>query len=245
VLLNSQQHSTLLSGDVEVDSGRDVLNGGAVVIDADGNIISKGNRNDRSVSSSFLPKYYVNDDILLRFEFGITNLNLVAHSEIKDVINNARHTYDAESTNKIYRYALGFQWIFVRKKRIESYCGMTTSYINYKSLNHHYHTERINLATNTLQASNDVTDITPGGYATGAGAFAGFNIYLFKRISLGAELSSSALYYKLGGKATQIYTEFNVSGPNPAVTYNSTYPNSYKGFKISKTTSSFNISVWF
>ena len=222
-----------------------MTNGGEVIIDADGNIIAKGDRNDHSISYSIVPKYYINDDILLRFEFGITNLNLKAYYEVEAPLPvNGRYTYRTEVANKIYRYAPGFQWFFLKEKKIESYCGMTASYINYKSLNHHYYSEDINLASNTLRSSNDVTRITPGGFATGVGAFAGFNIYLLKRVSLGAELSSSALYYKLGGEATQTLTEFNVLGPNPAVTYSTTYPNSYKGFKISKITSSFNISLW-
>jgi hypothetical protein len=182
----------------------------------------------------------------LRFEFGITNLNLKASNIVEAPLPvDGRYTYSTEVENKIYRYVPGFQWYFLKEKKVESYCGMTISFIDYKSLNHHYHSENINLATNTLRSSNEITDITPGGFAIGVGAFAGFNIYLFKRISLGAELSSSALYYKLGGEATKIDTQFNVSGPNPAVTYYTPYANSYKGFKISKITSSFNITIWF
>lgn len=219
---------------------------GEVIIDADGNITTKGKRKDHSISYSIVPKYYIKDDILLRFEFGITNLNLKAYYEyLAPPPVNGFYTYSTEVENKIYRYAPGFQWFFLKEKRIESYCGMTVSYIDYKSLNYYYYSEDINVAANTLRSYNDITESTPGGFATGVGAFAGFNIYLMKNISLGAELSSSAMYYKLGGETTHILTEFNVSGPDPAVTYNLSYPNSYEGFKISKITASFNISVRF
>jgi hypothetical protein len=221
-----------------------VANSGEMIIDGDGNIVLKGDRTDHSISYSVLPKYYINDDVLLRFEFGITNLNLKADFEVEDVATSYHETDEDEVTTKIYRYAPGFQWFFFKEKKIESYCGMTASYIYYQSSNYHYYHERRNLTTGALLASNDVTKITPGGFATGAGAFAGFNIYLLKRISLGAELSSSALYYKLGGEVMQTYKDFNIGGPNPTVTYYSTYPNAYKGFKISKITSSFNISFW-
>jgi hypothetical protein len=222
-----------------------MANGGEVIIDADGNIIAKGDRYDHSISYSIVPKYYINADVLLRFEFGITSLNLKAHYEAIDVAGSLRGTHDDEITSKIYHYAPGFQWFFFKEKKIESYCGMTASYISYKPLNYHYYAADINLPSNTLHSWNDVTMITPGGFSIGAGAFAGFNIYLLKRISLGIELSSSASYYKFGGEATQAYTSFNIGGPNPAVTYYSTYSNSYKGFKISKITSSYNISFWF
>jgi hypothetical protein len=221
-----------------------VVGAGEIIVDADGNIVLKGDRNDHSISLSAVPKYYINKDVLLRFEFGITNLNLRSHYEVNDVTNSYHETDDDAVSTKIYHYAPGVQWIFMRKKVIESYCGMAASYINYKSLNYHSYHERTDFATGALQGSSDVTMITPAGFAAGAGAFAGFNIYLLKSISIGAELSSSALYYKLGGEVTLTTTEFNIVGPNPAVTYHSTYPNSYKGFKISKITSAFNISIW-
>ncbi len=130
---------------------------------------------------------------------------------------------------------------FYEGKKIESYCGLIGTYVNYKSFHRHWYAE---YKDQTANYWGDVIEMTPGGFATGMGAFAGFNIYLYKRVAFGAELSSSALYYKLGGVATMEDTQFNISGPNPAITYYTTYSNSYKGFKISKIISSFNISFW-
>jgi hypothetical protein len=131
----------------------------------------------------------------------------------------------------------------MKTKKLESYCGMTASYINYQSVHHNYYSEGRDLVTDTIQSWLNQKGTTPGGFAIGIGALAGFNIYLYKRISLGAELSSSALYYKLGGEATLEDTEGHP--PNPVLKGTSSYANSYKGFKISKIISSFNISVWF
>lgn len=215
---------------------------GIVVVDADGNILTGGNRVDKSYSYSIIPKYHINNGIALRFEFGVTNLNLSSSSDSKYYSTHAISNTEVKS--KIFRYTPGFQWTFMKTKRLESYCGMTVSYINYQKLNINAYYEHRNLPTDTITDWEKSMATTPGGFAVGFGAFAGFNIYLHKHISLGAELSSSALYYKLAGTTTE-----ESSGqvpPNPlSPTVTSTYSNSYKGFKISKIISSFNISFWF
>jgi len=214
---------------------------GPIAVDADGNIIALGNKIDNSFSWSIVPKYYINDDILLRFEFGVTNLKLKANYDEKGFLTHDLSTKEINTT--IFRYTPGFQWFFLRKKKIESYGGMTVSYINYKDLNINVYQESREIVTDTIQSWLEKKETTPGGTAIGIGGLAGFNIYLHKRISLGAELSSSALYYKLGGVTTGENSE--QVPPNPSYLYSNTFTNSYKGFKISKIISSFNISVWF
>lgn len=220
---------------------------GAVLVDADGNIISRGNRIDNSFSWSIIPKYYIKEDILLRFDFGVTNLKLKADFDF-DVIGNTNgnpsHAIShKEISTQIFRYTPGFQWFFLQEKKINSYCGMTVSYLNYKEVNVKIHQEIRYGITDTLSNWNNAEEITPGGFAVGIGACAGFNIFLYKHISLGAELSSYALYYKLGGEGTLDGTAQHL--PAPVDTSNGVFTNSYKGFKISKIISSYNISFWF
>ena len=214
---------------------------GGILVDADGNIITAGSRVDKSYSYSIIPKYRINNDILLRFEFGITNLDLEANVDAKGGLDH--DISNTEISSRIYRYTPGFQWTFMKTKRIESYCGMTATYINYKAVNNNGYGERRDLATDTIQYQGSSKIWTPGGFALGIGALAGFNIYLHRQISVGAEFSSSASYYKLGGATTG---EDIQTFPKPITTTSiGTYTNSYKGFKISKIISSFNISVWF
>jgi hypothetical protein len=119
---------------------------------------------------------------------------------------------------------------------------MTTSYINYEPLYNNGYGEHREVVSDTLQYWIKSKDITPGGFAFGIGAFAGFNILLQKKISFGAEVSSSALYYKLGGITISESTAQVI--PNMAYSEYDTFTNSYKGFKISKIISSFNITFW-
>lgn len=214
---------------------------GALLVDADGNILTGGKRQDRSFSFSIIPKYRIDNDILLRLELGITNLKLEASS---DQITASTHSLsDRTIKTTMYRFAPGFQWTFMKTKKLESYCGIIASYVNYNNVNDSYNFEVRDLSTDTVIYWGKQTEITPGGFAVGIGALAGFNIYLDKRISVGAELSSSALYYKLGGEAKGENVEQAL--PNPVNTYTTTFTNSYKGFKISKIISSFNFSIWF
>lgn len=218
-----------------------ITNAGAVAVDADGNILANGNRVDNSFSYSIVPKYYIHNDFLLRFEFGMTNLTLKANSDSKGPLDHIITNEDV--TTKIFRCTPGFQWIFMKKKKIESYCGMTMSYVKYSDMNLNVYSEHREAVTDTIMYWIRKKENTPGGFAVGIGAFAGFNIYLNKHFSLGAELSSSALYYKLGGVTTGENSEQVF--PNSVDTYPSSFTNSYKGFKISKIISSFNISFWF
>ncbi len=213
---------------------------GALLVDADGNIVvTGGNRTDNSYSYSIVPKYYINKDILLRFEFGLTNLSLKANANYNLV--TVRSINNVEVTNKIFRYTPGVQWFFMKERKIESYFGMTASYINYQSIYYNYSFEHRDVVTDTILDLGTGKQTTPGGFGVGVGAFAGFNIYLRKRISLGAEVASSALYYKLGGETID-----EVVGilPAPTISATETYTNSYKGFRISKIISSFNITFW-
>lgn len=214
---------------------------GALLVDADGNILSGGSRQDDSYSISIIPKYYLSEDFALRFEIGLTSLNLKATSDSKSAITH--DLYSKQVSSSIYRYNPGFQWMFFRKKRIEAYCGMSASYINYGKITSKYYSESRNLFTDTIQSWHRVNEVTPGGFSVGIGGFSGFNIYLQKYISIGAELSSYAMYYKLGGQTTG--ENFEQVPRNPIDQFTTSFTNSYRGFKISKVISSFNISFWF
>lgn len=213
---------------------------GAQIIDTDGNILAGGNRTDKSYSFSVIPKYHLNNNILVRFELGMTNLNLYANADQKGTINHV--ISNIEVTNKIYRYTPGFQWSFMKTKKTESYCGITASYISYKSIGRNYYYEYRDLGTDTIQYWGKIKETTPGGLSFGIGALTGFNFIVHKYISFGAELTSSALYYQLGGVTTSEETQ--QSFPDPPFSFVGTYINSYKGFKISKLISSFNITIW-
>ena len=138
----------------------------------------------------------------------------------------------------------GIQWNFMKNKFIESYCGMSATYLHYSIMNYTNRFETRDLPSDSLTGGFLDKATATGGFAAGAGAFAGFNIYLHKHISIGAEFSSAILYYKIGGSFAGV--SMDLINPNPSSTQVYSYStSSYKGVQFSNIYSSINISVWF
>ncbi len=204
-----------------------------------------GDKINKSLSLSITPKYFINENMLARFEFGLTNINLSSYYNAQTSSSNTNTIIEYQTIEqKIYRYIPGIQWNFLRKKFIESYCGITVSYLHYNHMAYTNRFEGRNLQSNTLTGGFDDKAIAIGGFAMGGGAFMGGNIYLQKHISVGAEFSTSLLYYEIGDTFSGVSTD--LINPNPSTTQIYSYSTtSYKGFQFSKILSSFNISIWF
>ncbi len=218
--------------------------GAPMVVDADGNIIGRGNRKENSFSISIIPKYRLSEDFLLRTEFTYTDLNATAEFESNSLSNPILHLMNDHQVDlTIHRFGGGFLWQFVNEKRIESYCGLSAYYQNFGDVSISLYHETRSGIDDTLQSYVSITDDVPGGYALGIGAIIGFNIFLHKHISVGAEFSSSIMHYELGGEAKSYSSGHFV--PDYYYTNTTIYTNSYTGTKVSKILSSFNISYWF
>jgi len=208
-----------------------------------------GNKHDKSVSLSILPKYRITDDITLRLEFGITNIDLVSHYDgIGDTTSHGGHigvtsniTKNDTIRQKIYKYAAGIQWSFVKKKYIESYCGTSLYYLSYSEM--HWSDYIMDNLQTSGRGTNYIAS-TPGGFAAGMGAFAGFNIYLNKYIAVGGEFSYSILYYKLGGIESGVEENIYPASPT-AIDHWKIYNNASKGIQFSKVMPSFHINFRF
>ncbi|MCE9537683.1 MAG: hypothetical protein K8R85_00470 [Bacteroidetes bacterium] len=202
-------------------------------------------KTNNSLSLSIIPKYFISDNLVLRFEFGVTNINMKSYFDSNDK-NNATtfHSILIENIKqKIYRFIPGIQYNVLKKKSFEFFCGTTVSYFDYSAMEYTAHFEDRNLPNNTLVSVSDDKATGTKGFAAGIGAFLGGNVYLHNRISLGVEFSSALLYYKIGGEwgGESVHQNF----PSPPTTYAYKYSNSsYKGIQFSKILSSFNISFW-
>jgi len=211
---------------------------------AKSNFQNYGDIRNKSLSLSIIPKYFISNDVLLRFEFGITNIHLTNHYNSANLAPNNTPNVVSSNQNieqKIYRYIPGIQWNFMRKKFLETYCGMTASYLHYSDMKYQNATELRTVANNTLIDGIKDNATATGGFAAGVGPLTGFNIYLGEHISLGAELSYSLLYYKIGntfsGTTTSLVPNFTEQ------VYS--YATSYEGFQFSKMLPSMNITIRF
>jgi hypothetical protein len=213
---------------------------GTVAVDADGNIMGRGDRIDNSYSLSIIPKYNLTRDLTLRFEFGFTNLKL--HSKFDSKGTHDHQISNEQITTSLTRFVPGFQWNLIKKKPIEVYIGMSTSFVQYGDVNINIYQEFRGATVDTITSTKQLIELSLGGYSFGLGALTGFNIH-FNHISLGTELSYFAMYYDIGGAATltgKDYVPYFIDD-----TFDYSFNNSYKGFKLSKILTSFNISIWF
>lgn len=213
-----------------------------------------GNKQDKSVSLSIIPKYQIADEIFLRFEFGITSINLQSHfNGIGDTVSqnqgqamgSARTIADDNIQQTIYRYAAGIQWNFMKKKFIETYFGASLNYFHYSEMHWSLDITGVLPFSNNIDNRNtNYTSFTPGGFATGIGTFAGFNVYLHKRVSLGGEFSYSILYYKLGGIENGVTEQIFPTTPTEILNWK-VYNNASKGIEFSKVMPSLNLTIHF
>lgn len=160
-----------------------------------------GNKTNKSVSFSLTPSYLIMDDLLLRCEFGFTNIYLISHLNGENDSNATAATQylikDDTLQQKIFRFAPGIQWNFIHKKRMYAYCGFSVDYFHFTKS---YWKDNLKSSNPTINPNYDRwTGETKGGFAAGIGAFGGFNISPIKNFSIGAEFSTALVYYKIGG----------------------------------------------
>jgi len=216
-------------------------------LDAEGNVVLAGEKTNASFSLSVIPKYFINEDWLIRFEYGITQIDLKNFYTINSYTAPFPPTlyqinYDTVK-QKINRYVAGVQFNFFKNKKIESYGGVNFPYIKYYQISRNSYSETRNATTDTLTSKTINFRNIPGGYAAGLGVFAGFNVYVFKYLSLGAEFSSAIMYYKVGGESIQI-SYFQAPPNAPLETTTVIYNESYKGIRFTKILASFNLTLW-
>jgi len=206
------------------------------------NLTILGDQTDKSFSVSISPKFSIKNSIVLRSEFGLTNIYLISHF---NGIGDSNTTYptnlikDDTLQQKIIRLAIGLQYSFLKKSRIEMYCGMalTSSFLGKMYW-------KDNLKSNNSDDIDRWSGTTPGGYIVGLNTFTGFKFRLCKRFAIGSEIFYGLQYYRLGGVQTGTREFGTTSGP--ITTRNWSIANNIaSGFQFSKIMPSINISFQF
>ncbi len=209
---------------------------------SDGFLNGSGEKRNKSYSFSIIPKYYLSDDLILRFEVGFTNIDMTIHSDVMNV-QHQLYTLEVKQTN--YRYVPGIEWNLVRKKKIELFGGILFSYIKYGNITGADSSIALDSATNVLLSWRSGKSIIPGGFSIGFGPVLRIQINLFKHFSIGAESSYSYIYSNVGGQTDNSYIlSYNPSLP-PQISSPHNFQENFKGFQFSKIKSSLNISITF
>ncbi len=198
---------------------------------------------NNSYSSGVRGIYRLNENTFLNCQAGTTQINLSSNSDSRtgsSAVPGAYTLGNSQITEARYYCSPRIGWE-MRKSKFGFNGGFAilfTSYSDYKLEGHGNDYD----ANNTMVAYYKFHRTASGGYTTGTGAFAGFNVYLFKHISIGADVSSALIYYKLGSTITTTYEQIYPTGV-PSNTYSFFY--SRKGFEYSGEKLSFNIIYLF
>jgi hypothetical protein len=199
------------------------------------NMDQAGAIRDHSFSGSIIPQFAIKDDLSFRVELGVTRIYITGESRPATVMPSSPPdlltTMDQRIKQTIFRFVPGLQWNFYEKKPFAIHGGLTASYLNYSKMKYRNYIQTRRVSDNVLVGGSEDNSEAASGFAIGAGAFSGFDISVFKNISIGAECSFAFQYYKLG--ETFNSTVVSLTSPSTVVNVSSTSAG-YKGFGFSK-----------
>jgi len=153
-----------------------------------------GNYTNRSYAFGLTFKYFLSNELAIRFRTIYTDRNI---RDYRDITTGAHSIDDISFDQKLFKFDLGIQWSYFFKKF--SFFGGTfipltihsklveTDYNFYETLDLSY------------QTTSTGTRTIPGGISTGLGLFVGSNFYVHKNFGVGFEFGSIWQYSKVGG----------------------------------------------
>ncbi len=195
---------------------------------------SHGAWKNLSYSLGIVGKHNVNERFSLRLKSGVIQVNQQQHRDVRDESIGAPcgSCFLGDLTIKQRRYYISPEVIgTVSKGNLGIYGGTGILYTKYKEfLQEGYGIYYTDETFSTIQYDNESKVVIPGGFSVGLSAFFGVSFHLLKHFSIGAEISDSYVYRKLGGNV-----ELTVSQSIPSnYTATSYYLFSESGFTHSK-----------
>lgn len=200
-------------------------------------LLESYNEKDNSAFSlGLLGNYFVRDNVFIRFKTGMCNKKVTYHEENKDTAVAPIYVRDEIIRQNSKKIALGIGR-GIEQKSVRIYTGIEMLATVYDKFNIDYHGTETTFGGYIETKSN----IVPGGYAIGLGAFIGCQFVFLKRFAVGTEFSSAFQYYKVGGEDT--YNNVIVGSPNYNITGHTLITRKYIGF--SKINASISIAYSF
>ena len=162
------------------------------------NIVVENNKDSMNHYNLFA-RHYLKDDLALRLGFGTTYLNNNTFNEDSVTIasgNRALQTVDSTTSRFDFKVSVGIEKHLGTTRRLDPYVGADLSIIRLGATKTDVDIEQIDV-TGTANESTSIQN--DGGAGFGLGAIAGFNYFLSKNLSIGAEFGYAYSYIKTGG----------------------------------------------
>jgi len=176
------------------------------------NNISISNANDPNGNYMAFGKYYISNDKALRVGLALDYLNNT--SSFADSLNIAsgnRALSEVDSTRSRFDFtiALGIEKHLGYNKRLDPYIGaeMIVTRMGGTDI-----TIDSNITDVTGTEKNRTTIHNDGGFGFGVGGMVGFNFFLAKNLSLGAEFGYTFMYVSSGGEYSRSDVKTPVNG---------------------------------
>lgn len=198
------------------------------------------NLRHNSVSIGAIFNYNLNKETTLRLRLAATQISMEEYYDFTDdqgIFND----FSAVGQQGRFQIAPGIIWKF-KPSRLEFYGGFELP-VNLHG-EFQLTEKRMQFASgggNTM--SHSILNTTlPKGFTAGIGAVGGFNYFINRNFSLGAEFSSALLYAKLSGETTAILTTVKPEN-RPPVIVNTRDEN--RGMTFNDNRFSISVSYWF
>jgi hypothetical protein len=177
------------------------------------NNITVENNKDSLGQYNLFARHYIKNDIALRLGFGVNYLNQNTFNEDSVTIvstgSRALEVKDSSISRFDFKVSLGIEKHLGTTKRLDPYVGGELAIIRIGATN--------------INSAIDLTDVTgtakgktiikvDGGVGFGLLGIAGFNYFISKNLSLGAEFGYGLLYTKSGGDYSNSNNIIPVSG---------------------------------
>ena len=177
------------------------------------NNITGENNKDTLGQYNLFARHYIKNDIAIRLGFGVSYLNQNTFNEDSVTIvstgSRALEVKDSSISRFDFKVAVGIEKHLGTTKRLDPYLGGELAIIRIGATN--------------INSSIDLTDVTgtakektiikqDGGVGFGMLGIAGFNYFLSKNLSLGAEFGYGLVYSKSGGDYSNSNNITPVSG---------------------------------
>jgi hypothetical protein len=163
------------------------------------NNIAIENNKDSLGQYNLMGRHYLKDNLALRLGFGAAYLNNNTFNEDSVTIasgNRALQSVDSTTSRFDFKMSVGIEKHLGTTRRLDPYVGADLSIIRIGATKTNVELEE----TDVTGTANESTAIqVDGGAGFGLGAIAGFNYFLSKNLSIGAEFGYAYNYIKTGG----------------------------------------------
>ena len=167
---------------------------------------------DAGGTDLILGKYYASDRSVYRVGFGINATSFNTNST--DSLGSSQVNYDSTFSRASVYISPGYEYHFLGDKRLDPYVGgaITLGLIG---------SSRYNTTAEVVDTTgNNKTEVTyqqDGGFVFGATAIVGFNYFVARNFSLGAEYQLGVLHNRVGGDWERVTVNTPVSGNSNSI----------------------------